>query len=408
MSNDLIEGYGCYTIQSALGAPGKDAYIHIPRASLATNEVITLWGYHSRGVDFTDHFEFVLIPVPDTDGTFYLVNHRSGLALQIPKDVVPAPVTQGTPGEGDPKNPADDELFERAAQFVLEPATDPTTGEALYRLANQMTGKYLAAKDGVIGNGTPLVGMPAIDTQQAPDVQRRFLFRLTPVAALMGRVPKPQTVSGPRFPQLDDLNTDLPRDTEPVLREIEVVPFFRISDAAYPAYRQVAVSPYYTLGLSTLWRKVFDRQLDGIVKRETTEATETGLTTFDAQSVASTFSWSVSTEVQAGYKGVGFSASAKVTAKLAGETKRTSESSEEQRQAHRFTETIVYPATGSPYRLVKWRPVDRYELRRKDGSLVARWDAVRAEEEVIDVYPRGPGARARKAAAVGVELADAR
>jgi hypothetical protein len=173
-----------------------------------------------------------------------------------------------------------------------------------------------------------------------------------------------------------------------VLREVEVLPFFTVVDPSFPANRQVQVSPYYTLRLSTLWSKVFDRQLDGIVKRETEETTETGLTTVDAQSVMSTFSWSVSAEASAGYKGGGFSASMKLTSKLAGETKRTSETSEEHRQQHQLVESVVYPAIGRPYRLVTWRPVDRYELCRRDGSVVQTWDVIRTEQEVIDVFPR--------------------
>ena len=80
----------------------------------------------------------------------------------------------------------------------------------------------------------------------------------------------------------------------------------------------------------------------------------------------STFSWPVAAEASAGYKGMGFSASMTLTTKLAGETKRTSQASAEHREQHPFVESILYPAIGHPYRLVSWRPVDRYELCHKD------------------------------------------
>jgi hypothetical protein len=145
-----------------------------------------------------------------------------------------------------------------------------------------------------------------------------------------------------------------------------------------------------------LWAKVFDRQLDGIVERETEETAETGLTRMAADSVRATFSQSISATAAVGYKGYGFSASVSVTGKLSAESERTSQQSQTASQAHMFTETILYPAVGKPYRLAKWRPIDRYELKRIDGSLVASWDAMRTEEEVIDVFPRNVDAPERK------------
>lgn len=366
-----IEGYGCYTIQSSLGQPGRDCYIHIPGAGIDAGRVISVWGYDTRGVDFTDHFEFVLIPAAGVDNVFSLVSRRSGLPLRARGDHV----TQGVASDT-----TQTERTDQGAQWVLEPVDDE------FRIMSLLTGNYLAPRDFKTVNGTQLALVAPVLQPGLDDRVRRF--RLTKVASLMGIVPPPAKAKGARIARLKDLDTDLPDRTPPVLRELEVLPFFAVVDPAFPANRQVQVSPYYTLRLSTLWSKVFDRQLDGIVKRETEETTETGLTTVDAESVMSTFSWSVSAEASAGYKGGGFSASMKLTSKLAGETKRTSQSSAEHRQQHQLVESVVYPATGRPYRLVTWRPVDRYELCRRDGSVVQSWDVVRTEQEVIDVFPR--------------------
>ena len=389
-----LQSYGCYTIQSALGAPGEAGYIHIPNASLDMNTTITVWGFDTRGVDFTNHFEFVLIPVPEAENTFYLVNRRSGLALQVVDPKTPGGpqiIVQAKPGEGKPDDPSDDEVAERAAQFVFERTED----RGVFMIANQSTGTYLSIKDTKTANGTPLIALPAIQAAQGTDEAPRR-FRMDLMTSLMGKVPTLSTKTGPRFPRLANLDIDLPGSTPAQLREVDVIPFFAINDAVYPRHRQVEASPYYTLSLSTMWRKVNDRQVDGIVERETVETTETGLTTIDAQSVASTFGWSVALEAQAGVKKFGFSASLKVASKLAGETRKTAESTAQHNEAHTFTETILYPAIGEPYRLVTWRPVDRYELRRKDGSLVESWDALRPEEEAIDVFPTKTSVPGRK------------
>lgn len=378
-----IEGYGCYTIQSCLGQLGRDCYIHIPGAGIDSGRVITMWGYDTRGVDFTDHFEFVTIPTPGVDNAFYLVNRRSGLPLRARGDHV----VQGVAIDA-----TEAERTDPGAQWVLEPIGDE------FRIMSLLTGLYLAPKDFKTTDGTGLALVTAVLRPGVDDRVRRF--RLSAVDTLMGKLPEPATSKETRFAKLKGLDTDLPDRTAPALREVEVLPFFVVVDPSYPPNRQVQVSPYYTLRLSTLWSKVFDRQLDGIVERETEETTETGLTTIDAQSVMSTFSWSVSAEASAGYKGMGFSASMKLTTKLAGETKRTSEASAEHREQHQFVESILYPAIGHPYRLVSWRPVDRYELCRKDGSLVQSWDVVRTEQEVIDVFPRSvsipPPAQSRR------------
>jgi hypothetical protein len=376
--------YSCITVQSAEAEPGKEAYLHIPGASLDPRTTITVWGFDTRGVHFTNHFEFVLIPAGDTDDTYYLANRRSGLVLQV--DQKPSPqdwgFIQAVAGQGTPDDPTDDQNAHMAAQFVFEPV-EGASGD-VYRIANQLTGTYLAIPAGQRSNGTPLVAAPAMGGAMRVD----NTFRVTQVADLMAVVPKPVTKAGPRIPHPKTLESDLPDCTDPLLRDIDVIPYLMVNDPVMPRHRQVEASPYYTLGLKQMWRRVFDRQLDGIVERETVETTETGLTSIDARSVASTFSWSVSAQASASYKSFGFRASLSVSSKLAGETSKTASSSEEHRQEHQFTETILYPATGEPYRLIKWRPVDRYELRRKDGLLVDSWDAVRANEEIIDVIPR--------------------
>ncbi|MFN8192723.1 MAG: hypothetical protein U0R80_00400 [Nocardioidaceae bacterium] len=366
-----VEAYGCYTIQSSLADPGGDCFIHVPNAGLDPGRVIAMWGYDSRGVDFTDHFEFVAIPAPVVDNVFFLVNRRSGLPLRVRGDHV----IQGVAVDS-----TEAERSEQGAQWVLEPVDDE------FRIMSLLTGFYLSPRDFRTVDGTGLSLVAPVLRAGLDDRVRHF--RLGRVASLMGRLPEPVTAKGARFAKLKSIDTELPDRTPALLREVEVLPFFVVVDPSYPPSRQVQVSPYYTLRLSKLWSKVFDRQLDGIVERETEETTETGLTTVDAQSVMSTFSWSVSAEASAGYKGYGVSASMKLTSQLAGETKRTSESSSEHREQHQLVESIVYPAIGQPYRLVSWRPVDRYELCRKDGSLVQSWDVVRTEQEVIDVFPR--------------------
>jgi hypothetical protein len=325
-----------------------------------------------------------LIPVPDAVATFYIFSRRSGLPLRV----ADASFAGGNVHLGDPNPP----LGEQAAQWFFEPVDDT------FRIVSQLTGNYVTEKDARTANGTPVVCMGTLGKVPENDTFRRFRLKLVEQVQ-QDRVPVVSDVAHGRPPTLDDLTTDLPSSTEAAVREVDVLPFFAVADPMYPRWRQVEVSPFYTLSLATLWRKELDRQLDGIVERETVEATQAGLTSFDAESVESTLSWAVSAEAEAGFKKFGFSARMKVATKLAGETKKTTQSSEERTQARAFTETILYPAIGTPYRLAKWLPIDRYELRRKDGTLVATWDAVRTEGQVIDVFPKGLRAPARKMAA---------
>ena len=380
-----IDSYGCYTIQSCLGQLGRDCYIHIPSAGIDSGRVITMWGYDTRGVDFTDHFEFVTIPTPGVDNAFYLVNRRSGLPLRARGDHV----VQGVAVDA-----TEAERTDPGAQWVLE----PLLGDE-FRIMSLLTGLYLAPKDFKTTDGTGLALVAAVLRPGVDDRVRHFrrLRRRHPDGQSF---PEPAASKKARFATLEGLDTEaarphaagaargggpaLLRGRRPVVPPEPAGPGVAVLHAA-------AVDP---------GSRVFDRRLDGIVERETEETTETGLTTIDAQSVMSTFSWSVSAEASAGYKGMGFSASMKLTTKLAGETKRTSETSAEHREQHQFVESILYPAIGHPYRLVTWRPVDRYELCRKDGSLVQSWDVVRTEQEVIDVFPRSvtipPPAQSRR------------
>lgn len=191
LSGQAVEGsltvnltaYGCYAIQSTLGTPGGAGYIHIPNASLDTDTPITLWGYDTRGVDFTNHFEFLLIPVPEAENTFYIVNRRSGLALQVADARTPGGpplIVQGKPGEGKPDDPSDDELAARASQFVFE----PTRERGVFMIANQSTGTYPAAQGAKTANGIPLEALPAIQATKGTDEARRR-FRLQLITKMM-------------------------------------------------------------------------------------------------------------------------------------------------------------------------------------------------------------------------------
>lgn len=373
--------YSYYTVQSAVGKPGGSGYLHVPFARTEETDV-TLYTWDPK-LGNTDHFEWLLIPVPDAVNTYFIFSRRSALPLRV----TDATFAGGNVHLGDPAPP----LSGQAVQWVFEPVDDT------FRIVNQLTGNYITVQDAkAVANTTPVVCRGTLDRVPEDDAFRRF--RLELVESVKQELPAVSDTAQ-RPPPLLNIRTDLPTSTEAIIRDVDVLPFFAVSDPMYPRWRQVEVSPFYTLSRATLWKNVFDRQLDGIVERETVETTQTGLTSFDAQSVESTLSWAVSAEAEVGYKSFGFSARMKVAAKLAGETKKTTQSSKERTEAHSLTETTLYPAIGKPYRLAKWFPIDRYELRRMDRSLVASWDAVRAEGQVIDVFPKAVQAPERKMAA---------
>lgn len=391
-----IQDYSYYRIQNVRGAGDEGAttgYLHVPGASMTSGTPLTQWRYSGRGVDFTDHFEFLLIEVEreaKEDKTFYIVNRRSGFCLAIDDLENGAPLKQVA---WPPARPM-------MAQFVLKPVEGL---EDCFSIASQYAGTYLVV------DTTPPKNKPAFDPTRNRNPIRAYNETALPEAnagdvtqmyftiELVGAgVPMPKLASdadGDTRDQLKRINSmsdALPRSTELVLLDFDVVPFFWISDPVYPPHRQVEVTPFYTLRRSRLWHKMYDRELDGVVERASTETMRIGMTTVDAQSFRAAFGFSLETKAEAGGSFLGIGASASVAMRLETEVEMTMQR-ETTREFERTTEDrITYPSIGHPYRIARWRPIDRYDLCRADDDVLYTWNVVQEGEEVIDVFPRAP------------------
>ena len=383
-----VSDYGIYTIQCRLGSetPVDHGYLHVRGATRQPGGVqgnylgyIMQWSLAARGVPFTDHFEFMFIADGQSRDTYYIVNRRSGLCLRLPSTAEDTCLIQ------DDYRPELDKEF----RFVLEPVTtDP--GCSSYRLVSAASGHLLTVHEGKPTDGQSI---RAYAEATIPLDRKAHIFEIVEVATGFG---PPQDElqeirAGRDLPRLDDLDTYLPESLpdrdDAVVVERAVVPFFAVNDPVLARYRQVELSPYYTINRWLRWTKVHDRLLDGQTKRVTTELTTVGMTQSDASTVRSTFNWSVEASVEASYRGVAWGGSARLSSKIGGEVEKTSQHSTESRLDRSITEEITYPDLGHPYRIVTWVPVDVFDLCASGGRIVHSWSATREHEMAVDCFP---------------------
>lgn len=394
-----IQDYAFYRIKNVRSsgeANTEKGHVHLPGASMKSGTAITQWDYDNRGVEFTDHFEFLLIEVEREaagDQSYYIVNRRSGMCLVIDDTADGAPLKQMQ------WPPMQDEIPQpMMAQFVLQPVPG---FEDRYRIMSQYAGTYLLVEtttDPPDSNGNPLRAFNEYNLPKANmDELEQLYFTLTHVGAA---VPLPKLEADADGDTRDQLkrvkrmSDALPRATELVLLEYDTIPFFWVNDPVYPAYRQVAVTPYYTLRRSRLWQKMYDKELDGVVERASTETIRIGMTTVDIQSYRSAFKSSTETKGGGGakvsFKFFEIGGSGSVAKKLENEVETTIERKLTQEVERTTEDRITYPSVGHPYRIARWRPTDRYELCRADDRAIYNWDVVREDEEVIDVHQPPP------------------
>ncbi|MCU0300147.1 MAG: hypothetical protein MUF35_00900 [Candidatus Nanopelagicales bacterium] len=374
-----VDDYGVCMVQCRLGrpAPVRSGYWHVPFATREAGATIAQYTLEARHVPFTDHFEFLFIPDGESGDTHYIVNRRSGLCLRLASADKGAPLVQET------YQPERD----RDHRFVLEPAGADGTS---VRFVSCLNGNLLVVDQAKPDNQLRILAYP----EAAIPVERQHhLFDLLPVDATVPMPPADETLPPDELrsvPHLSSLDQELPKSV-PTRGRARVLdrahlPFFAVNDPVLPPYRQVTLSPYYTVAHWLRWDRVRDRLLDGVTQRVTTEVSTVGMTQVDAYSVRTTFHWSVEASVEAGYKGVAWSGSARVSTQLGGEVEKTRQHSGEERVDRSVTEEITYPALGRPYRVVRWVPVDVYELLATDGRVVTTWSVTREQEEATDVF----------------------
>lgn len=387
---DIIN-YGLYTLQCKFrDGKGQErfpalplaGYLHVPWARRVPSG-ITQWTLERPPVFENHHFHWLFVRAAE-DGQYYIVNRRSGLCLRVPNKDGGQQLTH------DYYAPDHDAEF----RFVAEPVPDR---QSAYRLLCYPSGYPLLVQSAKPDNGLMIL----TDPDTGPEITANLghaEFELTNVGALEF-TPTVAEEAGEgsgaihrQLPKLTSLDQDLPRsfpDRHYVrVVEQEVLPFFAIKDPGLTPYRQVEVSPYYTLRHWQQWNKVIDRQFDGQTERATTETVAVGMTQFDASSFKSTFNWSVETTAQAGYEGGPWSASLQITARIASEIEKTTQQSTERRVDRTQTNEITYPSLHVPYRIVTWVAADAYELcRTNEQQPINTWTVTREGEDVTNIFP---------------------
>jgi hypothetical protein len=388
-----ISDYGFYTLQCRFrDSKGQDrfpaqplaGFMHVPHAR-RDPVGITQWTLEDPPVYDNHHFHWLFIRA-DQPGHYYIANRRSGLCLTVPgKDGVQQ-LAQ------DHYTPEHDLEF----RFVLEAAPDTAS---TYKLVSYLSGNPLLIDGARPDNGLRILAVPDAKPGDMANLGHGE-FELTKVGEA-GHVPAEPEDEGagagavrllPRLTSLDQyLPPSFPDTDAAAVPGQEILPFFAVSDPGLAPYRQIQVSPYYTLKLHRRWDKVLDRQFDGQTKRETTETIVVGMTRLDANSYRSTFKMSAEATAQAGYKAGGFSGSFKLTTKIEQEVENTREQSTERRESRTRTEEVTYPDLRYPYRVVTWVPADVYQLCRMDERQpVDRWTITRDGEDVTLIFPETP------------------
>lgn len=376
-----VDDYCTYRIQCRLDsqAPVDYGYVHVPYASRQPGIGVTQWSFSARGVPFSDHFEFMLIADGQSRDTYYIVNKRSGLCLRLPS------AAEGTNLLQDDYRPEFDKQF----RFIVEPVTSDAESSS-YRLVSADSGHVLVVDSADPSDGR---GIRAFPEAAVSVTKKNHIFELLEVAK--GFAPPqdepPEAGTERDLPHLKELDGYLPesapeRDDATVL-DRAFVPFFAINDPVLARYRQVELSPYYTVEHWLRWDKAHDRLLDGQTTRVTTEVTTVGMSQSDASTVRNTFNWSVEATIEASYKGLAWGGAAKLSSTIGGEVEKTSQHSTESRTDRSLTEEITYPALGHPYRIVTWVPADVFELRARDGRTVHSWSVTRDQEVAVDCFP---------------------
>lgn len=388
-----ITNYGFYTLQckfrdskgtgrfQALPFAG---YMHVPGAR-RDPVGITQWTLEDPPIFQNYHFHWMLISTGEPY-QYYIVNRRSGLCLMVPNKEGTQQLRQ------DYYSPDHDLEF----RFVLEPV--PATPSS-YKLVCYYSGNPLLIDCAKPDNGQRILAYPDVKIGDMINLGH-VVFDLTKVGSAKCIPAEYEEKSGesgavrqlPHLASLDQyLPPSFPERQNAVVIEHESLPFLVINDPGLASYRQIEVSPYYTLKHYQRWDKVLDRQFDGYTKRETTETIVVGMTQLDAYSFKSTFKWSAETTAQAGYKAGGFSGSFKLTAKIEKDVENTREQSTERKESRTRTEEVSYPDLRFPYRVVTWVPADVYELCRTDQQqAISSWTVTREGEDVTQFFPETP------------------
>jgi hypothetical protein len=170
-------------------------------------------------------------------------------------------------------------------------------------------------------------------------------------------------------------------DIQPKLVGETLLPFIYVSEEGLDAELQSKENPYYILSRDLNWKLLNFYTHSGEQDKAYTIKKVTGVEKSTEKSIKQTLGWEIS--ATGGFAGDLFSGG--MSAKLSGELETTFRQKETVSEEVEVVETVELPR-GKKVTLAYWQMVDRYTLKRLDGSLVREWP-VNFDFFYEDAYP---------------------
>ena len=170
-------------------------------------------------------------------------------------------------------------------------------------------------------------------------------------------------------------------DIQPKLVGDTLLPFIYVSDPIFDAESQSKVNPYYILRRDLNWEILKWITHSGEHDKAYSITKVTGVEKATEKSIKQTLGWEIS--ATGGFAGDLFSGS--MSAKFSGELETTFREKETVSEEVTVEERVELPR-GKKVTLAYWQMVDRYTLKRLDGSIVDKWP-VKLDFFYEDAYP---------------------
>ncbi len=312
-------------------------------------------------------FEWTLMPT--FDGSYLIINRVSGFGLLA-----------GSYGAGGDRNVWQYPVTELGGNNPDGFRWSVEAQDGAFRIVNLASGFALLA--GSYGaNGDKLVWQ--YPTSEVGSNEDAFLWDLQETGEGF-KVPelRPGEDSGTSaldVPRLTSMK-DVPASTSHswVMGEA-LIPFMYVRDGAVS--NQLRTNPYYVLSRERYWNQIALNEYDGRLKRNEKITIKTGITETHSRSLENELSIKISADASFSYG----PASASLKTEIANRLKVTETSGvTESREEETVSEITVPDET---VRIVTWAMVERFSLKRGDGTLVGQPSEVTLPSIVHDSYP---------------------
>lgn len=170
-------------------------------------------------------------------------------------------------------------------------------------------------------------------------------------------------------------------DIQPKLVGETLLPFIYVCDPRFDAESQPKENPYYILSRDLNWKLLKWITHSGEQDKTETIKKVTGVEKSTERSIKKTLGWEIS--ATGGFAGDLFSAG--MSAKLYGELETTLSEKETVSEEDEVEEIVELPR-GKKVTLGYWQMIDRYTLKRLDGSELDHWE-INLDIFYEDAYP---------------------